>query len=118
MFLWTALRRLGAVEGRIEDGILLPSGEKLTLNELNNIILSHPNILDFSSEYFPDKMQLSIGLDLIPETDPDLDIRPQLLDYPKIKKAVEDHKLIISIIPVNHCGAIHSGFGKRTITTK
>lgn len=112
------LRRLGAVEGRIEDGILLPSGEKLTLNELNNIILSHPNILDFSSEYFPDKMQLSIGLDLIPETDPDLDIRPQLLDYPKIKKAVEDHKLIISIIPVNHCGAIHSGFGKRTITTK
>ncbi len=61
------LRRLGAVEGRLDDGITLPGSGNMTLNELNNIILPHADILDFSAEYTPEKMELSIALDIVPE---------------------------------------------------
>ncbi|WP_320007131.1 DVU_1553 family AMP-dependent CoA ligase [Maridesulfovibrio sp.] len=112
------LRRLGAVEGRLEDGIILPGGSRLDLNELNNTILPHKDILDFTVEYQPETMQLSFKLDVLPGSKPSAEIKEQLLQYPKINQACRNHNLKLSARLANQDGTIHSGFGKRSITIK
>ncbi|NDV25938.1 DVU_1553 family AMP-dependent CoA ligase [Desulfovibrio sp. JC010] len=112
------LRRLGAVEGRLGDGIILPGGSRLDLNELNNVILPHKAVLDFTVEYQPETMQLSLKLDVLPDTKPGPEIKKQLLSYHKIKQACDNHNLNLSVRLANQDGTIHSGFGKRSITIK
>ncbi|WP_034623895.1 DVU_1553 family AMP-dependent CoA ligase [Maridesulfovibrio hydrothermalis] len=112
------LRRLKAVEGRLDDGLTLPDGGRLTLNDLNDIILPHSDVLDFSVEYTPEKQELSIGLDLVPESRPDSAVYDSLMSYSKIKKAVQNHNLKITTRLANKDGKINSGFGKRSIIYK
>ncbi len=112
------LRRLGAVEGRLGDGIILPGGSRLDLNELNNSILSHKSVLDFKAEYHPEDMLLSVRLDVLPGTKSGAEVKKQLLSYPKIKRACDNHNLKLSVRLANQDGTIHSGFGKRSITIK
>lgn len=116
------LRRLGAVEGRLDDGITLPGSGNMTLNELNNIILPHTDILDFNAEYKLAEMELTVDIDVTPDGsyDPSLCslIRGSLTAYPKILQAVENHNLKITVRLANQDGLIHSGFGKRSIIIK
>ncbi|NDV24350.1 DVU_1553 family AMP-dependent CoA ligase [Desulfovibrio sp. JC022] len=110
------LRRLGAVEGRLDDGIILPGGSRLDLGELNNIILAHKEILDFRVEYQPADLVLSFKLDVLPGAKPSPEVKQMLLGYPKIQQACANHNLKISTRLANQDGTIHSGFGKRSIT--
>ncbi|WP_320171271.1 DVU_1553 family AMP-dependent CoA ligase [Maridesulfovibrio sp.] len=111
------LRRLGPVEGRIGDGITLPAGEKLTLNELNGIILSHRDVLDFKTVYQLHELELEIALDLLPGHRRHAEIRKSILAYPKIKQASELFNLKVKTRLSGCDGKIGSGFGKRAITT-
>lgn len=110
------LRRLGAVEGRLDDGIILPGGSRLDLGELNNIILGHKEILDFTVEYQPEKLAISFKLDVLPKAKPSPEIKKWIMSYPKIQQACANHNFKISTRLANQDGTIHSGFGKRSIT--
>lgn len=110
------LRRLGAVEGRLNDGIILPGGSRMDLNEFNNIILAQKDILDFTIEYQPDELALSFKLDVLPGSKPTMEVKQMLMDYHKIKQACDNHNLNISTRLAKQDGTIHSGFGKRSIT--
>lgn len=112
------LRRLGAVEGRIDDGILLPGGSRMDMNEFNNIILAQKDILDFTIEYQPDELTLSFKLDVLPGGKPTQEVKQMLMDNHKIKQACDSHNLNISTSLARQDGTIHSGFGKRSITVK
>ena len=112
------LRRLGAVEGRLGDGVLLPGGSRLDLGELNNAILSHKDVLDFTVEYIPEELALFFKLDVLPGAKPGPEVKKHLQDYPKIRQACDNHNLKLSVRLANQDGTIHSGFGKRSITIK
>lgn len=111
------LRRLASVEGRLDDGITLPLSGKLTLNELNDIILNYQEVLDFKTEYRPEQLELDIRLDLVPGNRRHAHIREGILAYPKIRQAAEKLNLKVRTILGKSNGHINSGFGKRTITT-
>ena len=112
------MRRLTTVEGRLDEGIVLPGSGRMTLNELNSIVLPHPEVLDFSAEYEPEKMKLSIKLDVAPESMPNKNIKESLVMYPKLQQAIKNHNLKISAQLAKRDGSINSGFGKRSIIIK
>ncbi|WP_432738329.1 DVU_1553 family AMP-dependent CoA ligase [Maridesulfovibrio sp. FT414] len=110
------LRRLGSVEGRLDEGITLPVSGRLTLRELNDVILSQPEVLDFKVEYRPHQLELDISLDLLPGNRRLTHIRDSIIAYPKIWQAVKHLNLKVKTRLAKCDGQINSGFGKRAIT--
>ncbi len=109
------LRRLGPVEGRLGEGITLPVSGRLSLSELNGIVLSHPEVLDFQAEYRPEKMELDIHLDLLPGARKHAHIQENIKSFHKIKTAVENLNLKVRTRLAKCDGHINTGFGKRAI---
>lgn len=109
------LRRLGPVEGRIEEGVTLPVSGRLTLKELNEIIFSHPEVMDFQAIYKPEHLELNISLDLLPGQRKHAHIKESIIAFQKIKSAVENLNLKVTTRLAKCDGQINTGFGKRTI---
>ncbi len=48
----TVLRRMERIAGRIDSPVFLGNGEKLTVNQLSDVLLPIPGVLDFTADLF------------------------------------------------------------------
>lgn len=107
----THLRRL-ELGGRLNAGVPLANGARLTQSMLDDALLPHPKLLHFSSEYSWPQNRLSICPDLLaPTPKAETELRDAILQLSCCKMApIPD----IHIIPGRTDGTLHAGFEKRT----
>lgn len=109
----SALPLLGLVQGRLERGVVLSTGRRLTMSELDEAVLPVPGVVGFAARYAEGDRALRLTLYCAPDEEAAAvrqarDVLGQLLDD-------EDCRIVVESRPLEELAWDASGMIKREI---